>query len=265
MPTAGTEHIHVMNAGKSLEGTFPRVIKSDMPITSVILLTDEETMTSQDPKGKEERDKVKEAIKNVEQISEVLKINTRKIILKNVTLPELRDHVFDLKKEHPNAKLYFNLTGGKRAISIWLFMLSWWLEGKAYYVELNDEIMDLNVPKIPLKEISKNPNYQVVLSIIYEWRANRKPGTMEWDMMPYSILYDKFQSNYIPVRTGAHEKGKMRGTLTKIINPLYEWGFVETGFMGDSRKNKYVRLTQDGEFAYRFLQTSCTENAKNNS
>jgi len=103
------------------------------------------------------------------------------------------------------------------------------------------------------------------LKLIYEWRANRKPGATGWDRMPYSLLYEKFQSDYKPVRVGVHEKGKMRGTLTKLINPLYEWGFVDTGFIGESRKNKYVRLTQDGEFAYRFLQTSCTEEKKSES
>jgi hypothetical protein len=266
MSISGVEHIHIMNSGKSLEETFPRVVKSDMPITTVIFLTDEETMTSRDPQRSEARDAVKRAIVKIEKLSEALQIESHRIILKEVTLPELRDRIFDLKKDHPNAKLYFNLTGGKRAISIWLFMLSWWLEGRAYYIdEVTEEIMDLNVPKIPLSEISKNPNYQTVLRIIYEWKSSKKSSTQGWDRMPYSILYEKFQSEYIPVRTGVHEKDKMRGTLTKLINPLYEWGFVETGFIGESRKNKYVRLTQDGEFAYRFLQTSCSEDNKNDS
>ncbi len=266
MPISGVEHIHIMNSGKSLEDTFPRVVRSDMPMTTVILLTDEETLTSQDPERSEARELVKKAISKVEKLSKELKIDSQRIILKEVTLPELRDRIFDLKKEHPTAKLYFNLTGGKRALSIWLFMLSWWLQGKAYYVdEVTGDIMDLNVPKIPLNEISKNPNYKVVLSIIYEWRGKRKPGAQGWDLMPHNILFENFISDYIPVRAGVHEKEKMRGTLTKLINQLYEWGFVETGFIGESRKNKYIRLTQDGEFAYRFLQTSCTEDKKNDS
>jgi hypothetical protein len=169
-------------------------------------------------------------------------------VISHISLETIRDSVLEILEKHPDAKYYFNISGGTKVLSIGLFVMSLWLEGTAYHIDSSNHFQKLTVPKMHVKDISQNPNYVNILEIL-----KKSPGNKLSRIQLFTTLKDKYQ----PVRElkGKDERKLTGGVLTKLISNLIKWGLVEEGYKEGSKKEKEYMITEDGLFALKFMKS----------
>jgi hypothetical protein len=116
-----------------------------------------------------------------------------------------------------------------------------WLDAQVYLTPRNDHIEQILIPQMHLDEIRRNPNYPEALQTL-----SGAPG--EW--MTRQNFARTFK--YKPSRLPGDEKTKRtpnRGTITRILQQLIDWGLIEESFCDKSKRAKQYRLTPHGEFA----------------
>lgn len=240
-------NIHVMSAGKGLDSTFQTAIKA-YPVGGVVIVTDVDIHERQD---NAEKSDIIESVRSVQETCQRVDWPCEVIVVPHGSLEVLRDRVMERYIRNPEDRYFFNVTNGNKILSLGLFMISLWVGGEAYYIDKgkikgSGKVLSLGVPKMHLEDILSNTNYERVLRALL-------PGDM-----PMKELYPLMQKGYQPYRE-LDKKAKRslsRGTLSKWVAKLEEWGLVEVVHTAKNRKDKVVGITSDGKFAIRYIEAS---------
>ncbi len=245
------EHTHFISAGESIGSTFKKTIKdSGYPITRVVVIVEEDILIEKkedDENRKNIKKKIQDAINEVSHLCKDFEIEfeLKEIpqISSNLSLNNVRDSVLEILKGYPGSKYYFNISGGGKILSIGLFLMSLWVEGISYHVDRLNHFQKLSVPKIHVKDVSKNPNYVHIMEIIS--KSSRRP-------IPRKELLGKFKAKKLGKKNSTEKE--FGGTLTKHVANLIDWGLVKESFVKGNKKEKEYDLTDDGVFALNFIK-----------
>ncbi|MCQ1535392.1 hypothetical protein FTO70_06755 [Methanosarcina sp. KYL-1] len=243
------EHIHFISAGESIGSTFKKTIKdSGYPITRAVVIVEGDILIEKkedDDYRKSTKQKIRDAINEVKYLCEYFEIEfeLKEIpqISSNLSLNSVRDSVLEILEIYPGSKYYFNISGGGKILSIGLFLMSLWVEGISYHVDRLNHFQKLSVPKMHVKDISKNPNYVYIMEIIS--KSSRRP-------IPRKELLGKFKAK----KGDNNTEKEFGGILTKHVANLINWGLVRESFVKGNKKEKEYDLTDDGIFALNFIK-----------
>ncbi len=243
------EHIHIISSGETIHETFPISI-NELKMDRAIILVEDDVFRDSDNKH---HPLIRESITKVEELAGILKKSFEIKRIPGISLENIRNAVLDIFNQYPDAVYYFNITGGTKVLSNGLFMMSIWLEGTAYHVGEGGKFQILAVPKIHVEDIKKNENYISILEILADSKEN---------IMPQKKLFIEMEHKYKPIRE-IHRKLKKslsRGTLSKWIQDLILWGIVEEDYIKNNKKEKLLKITEDGIFTLKFINAARKRN-----
>jgi len=250
------EHIHIISSGENIHNTYHLAIGSGDKITRTHVIVEEDIckISKKDAQIRRERkEKIQDAIREVKSISEKVKIVYKTIKIESITLESVRDAVLEIYNEYPDAHFSFNISGGTKVLSIGLFVMSLWLNGEVYYTPSGTSFQKLAIPKMHVKELTKNPNYVEILKLLAPSGKGRDKNTGR--VVTWKKLLTEMEKRYIPLRMEGEKKKKRvfgKGTLSKYLASLLEWNLIEEDFIPGSRKEKIYSIKPDGEFALKF-------------
>ena len=101
-------------------------------------------------------------------------------------------------------------------------------------------------------DITRNPNYVSVIAILHTLGEATKDG---WVLR--KDLHTRMEKQYVPVKNRKDQKEKRvlnRGMMTEYLEQLSAWGLVEGREAVHSKREKEYCLTEDGLFAWKFLE-----------
>jgi len=241
--------IHVMCAGNALYDTYKTIMTKGYDVNEVVVFDDQSAMKQQ---RNEEREKIERSISETEKQCNEFGQKFTPIILKEVNITAVMDKFTDLYLKNPNCKFMFNITPGRKPLSICLFYVSIWVGGIAYYIEegKTGTIMEFERPIVDPATIraEKNPNYRSILVYLNEaddlTRSRLEIG---------QYMGVNGNGAYLPVRGGKKEKRSVTSAMiTAWIKKLEEWKLVVLEERDGRSKN--VRLTPEGKFMANFLK-----------
>lgn len=239
------EHIHIISSGETIHETFPISIRK-LQMDRAIVLVEADVFENSDNKH---HPLIRESISQVEKDAKRLKIFFEIKCIQSISLENIRNAVLDIFNNHPDAVYYFNITGGTKVLSNGLFLMSIWLEGIAYHVGEGGKFQILAVPKIHVEDIRKNENYISMMEILVNSKKHE---------MPLKELFIEMEKDYKPLRK-EDQKAKRnlsRGTLSKWIQDLISWGLVTEEFKKNNKKEKNIKITEDGIFTLKFIRAA---------
>lgn len=243
------EDIHILGVGEHVHEGLPKIL-DEFRSSKLILIVEENVYSTPGPPKKNQ---ILQAMEKVREIANILNKDFEVKRIKKISLDNVRDAVFEIFKEHPNARFYFNITHGTKIISNGLFLMSIWLQGTAYYVDQSEGVQTLSIPRMHVGDLINNPNYIALLEILnYE----------EGNSLPYKDAFIKLTSRYTPMR-GSGTKTKrclQKGTFSKWIKDLSGSGLIEVRFIDGSIKQKEILLTNDGAFSLKFAKVVTKDN-----
>jgi DNA-binding HxlR family transcriptional regulator len=141
-------------------------------------------------------------------------------------------------------------------------MMSIWMNGQAYYLNESEPLEILTVPRIHAEDLEKNVNYITILQLLDDVQTKE---------LSTGAIMEKLDKSYKPIRKQEIEMAKTKmitlskGTLSKWLRDLESWGLVtrdhgetEAVVRGKkvkvpNRREKKVKITQDGVFTLRFI------------
>lgn len=233
--------IHVMSAGAGIIGTFPVALKH-FQMDEVVIMTDVKVDSEVDDESR----KVVEAIKEIFRMANSVHLKSSIIEVDDISIGEIMTKFITVYAKNPAAEYFFNVTGGKKPLSLGLFMASVWVGGTCYYVDKGNDVNDvreLQVPRMHLNDVRNNPNYESMLAML------EAEGGMD-----LKLMYEKMQCKYVPMRStdGSQKRKFSRPTMTKWIKQLAEWDLIEVN-QGRNQREKMITLTDSGKFTARFI------------
>ncbi|PKG33282.1 hypothetical protein, partial [Methanoregula sp.] len=195
-------------------------------------------------------------------------------------LATARDALFRIRKEHPGARLTFDLSGGPKDLCMAFFSLSLWVGAKTRYTlpgpDGREERAEFGVPKIPVAAVVANRNYLRVLESL----ARRPEKVMEDPVagLSRSYLYNQVEAYYVPKRTRGVKRGRAQpgtagspggmtvqheltqGTFSNILRTMAAGGLIEEcpGPDADRKRMRY-RITAAGSLALRLAQIKAAQ------
>jgi len=249
--TAKKRCIHIMSAGEALYSTYKEVIKKNYDMDEVIVFDDQSAMKQQNDNR---REKIEESILDTEKLCKEIKQKFSLIILKELNIATVMDKFTDICLKNTDSRFMFNITPGRKPLSICLFYASIWVGGIAYYIEEGGSgaTMEFERPMVDPATIrtENNSNYQTILNYLSEGK-NLTRSRSEVDCFMRGDGDRK--GAYIPVRGGKKEKRSVSPSMiTKWIKRLEEWKLVIREEKDGRSKN--VRLTPEGKFMANFLR-----------
>lgn len=255
-------HLHVISAGEHIHETFTTTMKNLNGITDVGVVVEENIYAENSSDSdylKITKPRIREAISEVRKICETLSVNFHLIKIPNTSLLSVRDAILlSISNNSAESRLSFNLSGGTKMLSLSLFVMAIWLDGEIYLTPSSSQLEELLIPKMHLNDVRKNPNYVNALKILGK---NSKSGSdkkyvAEWMQgRDFSrIMKEEYERVRFPGDNSAKTKPN-RGSITKIVIPLEEWGLIEERYRPGSRRDKEYRLSNDGMFALSILQS----------
>lgn len=239
------EHIHIISSGETIHETFPISI-NELKMDRAIILVEDDVFRDSD---NIHHPLIRESITKVEEFAAILKKSFEIKRIPGISLENIRNAVLDVFNQYPDAVYYFNITGGTKVLSNGLFMMSIWLEGTAYHVGEDGKFQILAVPKIHVDDIQKNENYISILEIL--------ASSKKYEML-LKELFIAMEKEYMPLREGDRKakRNLSRGTLSKWIHDLILWGIVTEDFKKDNKKEKKIKITEDGVFTLKFIKAA---------
>lgn len=233
--------MHVFSSGRSVDDIFAETVQG-LPINFAVVLNPPIDNDKQ-------RAEIGESITKLENKCREFKIDFRLIDLPSSNLEDVRDEVIELINNNPQYKMYFNITAGKKLLSLYLLLMSVWLDAIPYYVEQNGDIITLEIPKIHRNEIQNNPYLLTFLEFLYNTGSN-KGG------LPYSQLFERMTEAYKGQRVGLSGRPPKlpKGTFSRWARKLVELQLVDEAFEGSGHKKKMLKITSSGIFTYKFYR-----------
>ena len=258
-------HLHIISAGANVHKTFPATLKHLTGITHVGIVVEEnifQILTDDPPHLKLVKPQIQNAISEIQTTCERLAVEFQEIRIPDISLISVRDAILATTSMAPDARVTFNLSGGTKMLSLSLFAMAIWLDGEIYLTPDDETVEQIAIPKMHLNDIRKNPNYIEALRILGEKSKNTHPSLAQITWMPRADLTPLMNKRYQPVRFSGETSIKRvpnKGTITKILAPLEEWGLIEERYQPGSKKKKEYRITSDGSFALAILRAESNE------
>jgi hypothetical protein len=270
------EHIHIISAGEQIEAACAAAIRDLQDITRIYVFTDNELYSNSardDERTKAHKTAVREAVNGVKALSASLKIQASLVYIDRPASATVAAAIQEIKSGYPGARYSFDLSGGSKDLALALFQVSLWLEGDAYYAFAGPRVVEptgkLAVPKIPLREITANPNYTRILTVLAHPPGKTEPAPR---VLPRSYLFTQLEAFYVPVRTKGVKTdtsptktdvntGKRavipvlsQGTFSNFLNVMLAADLIrEVPGPTDNRKERYYQITPGGELAVQLV------------
>jgi hypothetical protein len=105
------------------------------------------------------------------------------------------------------------------------------------------------VPTLPAKNLPANPNYLVILTILFR---NKENGKKADTLIPEETLYAETKACQIPVRDDPEDsctRELTRGIFSRMISALVGWNLIREETDPGNVQEKLYSLTPDGELA----------------
>jgi hypothetical protein len=270
------EHVHIISAGDKVHIAYPASFRTLPTITRTYVLADSIIYElSSNPEIEKERQVVRNAVTAVKEISASLTIPFSRETVFPPTYPSVRDTLTKIHREFPAARYTFDLSGGSKPLCMSLLSLAPWLGGEVYSAFDEKTPRNVPLPERSVRSMMENPNYPAILALLL--RTTRKDGVTgvhEW--WSRDSIYKQLWPYYVPSRTKKakpgdppkpvvqYKKGRKpaaeltHGTLSTFIRTLEEAGLVHERVSEETRREKFYRITQSGEIAFRFFADPAT-------
>ena len=263
------EHVHIISAGANIHTAYAAIFRTLPSITRTCVLIDSTNMEfSPVPEIQKQRTAVRNATATVKEISASLSIPFTSTIVHSPVYPSVRTILLQIRLGNPRARYTFDLSGGSPALCVALSSLAPWLGGEVY------SAFDGKVPGIvpgadpAVKTLMENPNYQTILAVLLR---NNRPvnGAVALPSISRTYLFTQVWQYYHRSRTmkiqtdpaipvPRYRKGRTAGqnmtqqTFSGFMQKLCRHGLVEEMQDTKNRKEKFYRVTDCGETAFRF-------------
>jgi hypothetical protein len=269
------EHIHIISAGEKIHVAYPAAFRELPTISRTIVFTDSAVHeVSPDPVTEKNRHEVRKAVAAVQEISASLSIPCSREVIIPPAYASVQARLAKIRREFPDARFTFDLSGGSKALCMALFAFAPWLGGEMYASFDEKAARRVPLPDRAVSSLLVNPNYQTILAMLLRSRnaIAKNPGS-SWASREY--LYKQLFSVYVPTRT---KKAKPDDPLKPAIHykrgqkPAAALshatfsGFMRTlrnaGLIKESSKNTRTGImyciTGSGEIAFRFFSNPAT-------
>ncbi len=246
------EHIHIISAGDRIHTTYPAVLQDLRTVTHTYIFAEKEVYTDSvrdDAKKRAWKWAIRGAIDEVNAISLSRNISCALVCIDSATFDAIRDPVLSLLSEHPAARFTFDISAGSKRLSLGLFSMSLWVDGDAYYAFFNSPSRKVPVPTLPAKNLPANPNYLVILTILFRNKEYGKKGDV---LIPEETLFSETKACRIPVRDDPEDsctRELTRGIFSRMISALVGWNLIREETDPGNEHKKLYSLTPDGELA----------------
>ena len=234
------ERIHVFSSGKSMVETFKSAVNK-YSIDRIVVFDE----VSDDIKGRKE---IAVAIDELRRLSSEIGINFGTVSIQESNMDDVRDNVIKLTRSY-KCKLFFNLTGGRKVLALYLFTMALWVNGNPYYVDRSGNIIELSIPRVHAEELDNNQNLVKILSIVN--REQEKYGKPVRNSDVFRIAAAEYRPSK-RLKEGGNSRLQM-GTFSKWVRLLIERNLLNEQFVENNHKSKMLTITQDGIFAVKFF------------
>jgi len=247
------EKIHIMSAGANVHNTFPIAIYNISPASEVYVIAEKRIYDdSNNPKIQDSRDAIRKSIWILKELaSPIAKKGVHEVIIESDMLDHIKDAIFEIYKNNPNAEYYFNVSGGTKALSIGLFMMAIWFEATPYHIDMEGTANEISIPKVHIEDFQANPNRVAILKIL-----NRQKPSGDGNLKTLSRikLFEKLSAEYTAVRDKNREDKTLKdGVFNSLTRDLLDWNLIDERYVEGSKKEKEYILTPDGEFTLKFV------------
>jgi len=275
------EHVHILTAGDDIAATYTASFRDYPGITRTYIFSDNTLyFRHADPEIENARFAVRNAISAAKNTSTSIGIPFSNEVISAPAYPAVRDTLTRIHREHPGARYTFDLSGGSKPLCMALLALAPWVNGEIR------SAFDEKVPRpVPLPDRSvapmlANPNYQTILAILLRCATHDKVKTKGITCpAPVSrqYLFGQLGPVYIPLRTktavpgdtarqtATTKKGQApaaagltHGTFSDFMSALLAAGLVEETEVPENKREKFYRITENGEMAFRFFSDPST-------
>lgn len=278
-----TEHVHIISAGEKIAIAYPAMFRELPFISRTMVFTDSRVHDgSSDPATDRHRLAVRNAISAVQEISPSLSIPFTRVMIFPPAYGSVRSALAKIRREYPDARFTFDLSGGSKELCLALLAFAPWLGGEVYAAFDEKTARRVPLPDRTTGSLLASPNHQTILAILLN-RGVMKKGTAGgtgpavpavW--VPRQYLYKQLWSAYVPSRTKKEKPGDPKKpvvqhtmgrkpaaelshqTFSGFMGMLCDAGLVEEEFAPASRKEKSYRITEAGEIAFRFYADPAT-------
>jgi hypothetical protein len=281
-----TGHVHIISAGEKIAIAYPAMFRELPTITRTIVFTDSTVHDgSPDPVTEKHRLVVRNAVSAVQEISASLSIPFTRVMIYPPAYTSVRSALAKIRREYPEARFTFDLSGGSKELCLALFAFAPWLGGEVYAAFDEKTARSVPLPDRTISALLANPNHQMILATLLNRRDRKKEAAREekggvpavrplW--VPRQYLYRQLFSSYVPSRIKKakpgdppapvipYRKGRKpaaeltHATFSGLIRTLRDAGLIEEAFSMESRKEKSYRITEAGEIAFRFFSDPAT-------
>lgn len=277
-----TEHVHIVSAGERIQIAYPAAFRKFPAITRTIVFTDSTVHEhSLDPVTEKHRLAVRNALTAMQEISTSLSIPMSREIIHPPAYDSVRSALGKIRRQYPDARYTFDLSGGSKELCLALFAVALWLGG-----EVSSSFDEKAVRRVPLPDrtvasLLSNPNHQTILAILLNRKRMKMDEAQKTDpevpgvWVSRQYLYGQLFSSYAPSRTKKPEPGDppvagitkkgpapvaelSHATFSGFMRTLRDAGLIEEEYAPDSRKEKSYRITEAGETAFRFFSDPAT-------
>jgi hypothetical protein len=269
------DHIHVISAGENIHTAYLAAFRILPTISRTIVFADSsiyEKSSNQDIE--KTRHATRNAVEAVKEISTSLSIPSTRELIFPPTYPAVRDALTKIRREHPNARFTFDLSGGSKVLCMALFSFASWLDGEVWSAFDEKIARTIPLPDRSVRTLLANPNYQTILAILIRMSKREQGTPKEWVTRQY--IFKQLWSVYVPLRTKKPKpvdpvvppvkyKGG-RKPVTELTHATFS-GFMttirDTGLIIEktspvNKKEKIYRVTDHGEIAFRFFSDPAT-------
>ena len=273
---ARQEHVHIISAGENIHKAYTAAIRDLGDISHTFVFADTEIYTNSardDEKTQALKTAMRDAVTGVKSISASLKIPCPLIYVTPPAFAFACDALHKIRVEHPDAKYSFDLSAGSKDLSMALFLISFWLEGDAYYAfgdrKGEGTPLKLAVPKVPARDVWANQNYMKILSVLGSTPGVKEPSPR---VLPRNYIFTQLESFYVPVRkkgvnVASSNKTNLntgkkavipilsQGTFSNILKIMVAGDLIREESAPDSnRKEKNYSITPAGELVLQLAE-----------
>jgi hypothetical protein len=257
-------HIHILTASDDFPSTYTASFRDYPDITRTYVFADNTVYYKHaDPGIEKPRLAIRNAVSAAKNTSTSLGISFTNEMISAPAYPAVRDALIRIHREHPGARYTFDLAGGSQALCMALLALAPWVGGSVRAAFDEKVMRTVPLPNLSLTLMLANPNYQTILALLVKHGKNEKKSTAP---APVSrqYLYQQLWPLYVMARakkdppTASYKKGRKAAdelsqpTFSGFMTALVDNGFVELHFSDGNRKEKFYRITERGELAFRF-------------
>lgn len=265
------EHIHIISAGEKIQIAYPAMFRELPTISRTIVFTDSTNHeSSPDPATEKNRLSVRNAVSAVQEIAASLSIPFTREMIFPPSYVSARSALAKIRRQYPDARFTFDLSGGSKTLCLALFAFAPWLGGEIYASFDEKTARRIPLPDRTISTLLSSSNYQMILAILIRTRDAKK-GAPQVPWVSRQYVYQQLWPFYVPSRTKKtkpddppqpaikYQRGNKPAaemshqTFSGFIGTLRDTGLVLEENSPGNRKEKCYRITEAGETAFRFF------------